>query len=287
MPSPSRASCTTSAQSIVAGGELIGGAKECLPPGESPRAPLLLQPREAQGDFRRFLVKHRGRSILARVRADHRARETVMRGDQVKDQIALVLAKVADALLVLNTKERPQFVPITVKQTLVDRTFGLCVNTILGSVESSLPPRRALAFVVQAGCEGENALVLCVEPKRLREVASPLFGVPMMFYEKLPSPLRTIILSRGIVPPFLHGKPPARLALFGDFAGKAEPFAPVRIARSSFGSLYANAEPDSLVIEQPVLQSAKSCVDDQRGAGERIFELALELILVWRRLQSP
>src|SRR5579885_2434958 len=114
MPSPLRASCFDAACGVVAGGELIGGAKKRLPPGESPRTPLFLQPREPESDFSRFLVEHRRRGLLAAIRGDHWTRKTMMCGDQVKDQIALVLGKVADARFAFDTKTRSSYVQVPV-----------------------------------------------------------------------------------------------------------------------------------------------------------------------------
>src|SRR5581483_9879377 len=104
---------------VVAGRLLVGRAQERLPPREPPGPPASLQAREAQGDLGGLLVERGGWRILAAARADHRPCEPMVRRDQVKHEVALLLGEVPDALIVLNAKKGSELVPVAVEQAVV------------------------------------------------------------------------------------------------------------------------------------------------------------------------
>ncbi len=225
----------------------------------------------------------------------------MVRGDEVQDEIAVFVGKVPDAFVVLDVQERAEFVPVAVEQAIVDRTFGLCVHAVRRRVERALPSLSALAFVVKASRECQKLLAPLIQAKSLRQGASAVFGPTLMFIQKLRIGRRAVLLGCGIVAPFVHDEPARRLAILRDFRREAKALTPVSVSLRRRRGLNAPhseangtlAEPrlavvggpghaGCLVVQEPVVQSRKPRVEDQRGAREQLIELRPAFLVVGR-----
>ena len=176
-----------------------------------------LQAGEAKRDLGDFLLEDGGWLVLAAARADHRPREAVMRSNQVQDEIAVVVGKLSDALVVLDEQQGAEFVPVAVEQAIVDRTLGLRVRVVRWRVERALPSLSALAFIVQTSRQCQKLLAPLIQAKGLRQSASALFGPTLMLVQKLRIGRGAVLLGRRIVPLLVHDEPARRLTVLRHF----------------------------------------------------------------------
>ncbi len=91
-----------------------------------------------------------------------------MRRHEMEDEVLKIRRQGPETRILLNERERPEFMPIAVEQPGAHRTIRFGVDfSVTRRVERSLPARRLLAFIMQARSDGKGLLVIAGQADRL------------------------------------------------------------------------------------------------------------------------